>query len=110
MSVDLRDSRNQAKAAARQRSASRCCFHATLSGKTPGKLAGSLVRVGSDNGHLVRRTEAVRRKGVAHGGSEVHLRGRTARFLTRFIRQPHAKAGARQSRSAKITVVRGLTS
>jgi hypothetical protein len=53
-------------------------------GKTPGELAGSLVRVGSENGHLLRRTQAVRRKGVAHGGSEVHLRGRAACFLTRL--------------------------
>jgi hypothetical protein len=50
-------------------------------GKTPGEHAGSLVRVGSEIGHLVRRTQAVRCEDIVHGGSEVHLRKRAARFL-----------------------------
>jgi hypothetical protein len=54
-------------------------------GKTPGKPAGSRVRVGSENGDLVRRTQAVRREGVAHGGSEVPLRKRAACFLERVF-------------------------
>jgi hypothetical protein len=54
-------------------------------GKTPGEPAGSPVRVGSENGHLVRRTQAVRREGVVHDGSEVHLRERAARFLERLF-------------------------
>src|SRR5215218_10261371 len=54
-------------------------------GKTPGEPAGSPVRVGSENGHLVRRTQAVRREGVVHDGSEVHLRKRAARFLERLF-------------------------
>jgi hypothetical protein len=53
-------------------------------GKTPGAHAGSLVRVGSENGHLVRRTQAVRCEDVVHAGSEVHLRTRAARFLERL--------------------------
>ena len=53
-------------------------------GKTPGEHAGSLVRVGSENGYLVRRTQAVRCEDVVHGGSEVHLRKRAARFLERL--------------------------
>jgi hypothetical protein len=48
---------------------------------------------GFQNGHLVRRTQAVRCEDAVHGGSEVHLRKRAARFLGRLSRQPHAKAG-----------------
>ncbi len=54
-------------------------------GKTPGEPAGSLVRVGSENGHLVRRTQAVRCEDVVHGGADVHLRKRAARFLERLF-------------------------
>jgi hypothetical protein len=53
-------------------------------GKTPGEHAGSLVRGSSENGHLVRRTQPVRCEDVVHGGSEVHLRKRAARFLERL--------------------------
>ena len=60
-------------------------------GKTPGERAGSLVRVGSENGHLVRRTQAVRREGVVHGGSEVHLRKRAARFLGTALSDSHRR-------------------
>ena len=49
--------------------------------ETLGEPTGSLVRVGSENGHHVRRTQAVRREGVVDGGSEVHFRKRAARFL-----------------------------
>jgi hypothetical protein len=53
-------------------------------GKTLGEHAGSLVRVGSEIGHLVRRTRAVRCEDVVHGGSEVDLPKRAARFLERL--------------------------
>jgi hypothetical protein len=52
--------------------------------KTPGEHAGSLVRAGSENDHLVRRTQAVGWEDVVHGGSEAHLRKRAARFLERL--------------------------
>jgi hypothetical protein len=68
-------------------------------GKTPGEHAGSLVRVGSENGHLVRRTQAVRCEDVVHGGSEVHLRKRAARFSSGFIRQPHLTARVRAAQN-----------
>jgi hypothetical protein len=42
------------------------------------------VRVGSENGYLVRRTQAVRREGVVHGGSEVHVRKGAPRFRERL--------------------------
>lgn len=45
-------------------------------GKTPGEPAGSLLRVGSENGHLVRRKWVVRREVVAHGGPDAHVRKR----------------------------------
>jgi hypothetical protein len=54
-------------------------------GKTPGEPAGSIVRVGSESGQLVRRAETVHREGVAHGGCEVHLRKRAAGFLERLF-------------------------
>jgi hypothetical protein len=54
-------------------------------GKTPGEPAGSPVKVGFENGHLVRRRQAVRREGFVHGGSEVHIRKRAARFLERLF-------------------------
>ena len=54
-------------------------------GKTRGEPAGSLVWVGSENGHLVRHTLAVHREGVVHGRSEVHLRKLAARFLERLL-------------------------
>jgi hypothetical protein len=52
--------------------------------QTPGEAAGSLLRVGSEIGHLVRRERVVRRKVVPHGGSVVHFRERAARFLRRL--------------------------
>jgi hypothetical protein len=54
-------------------------------GKTPGEPAGSLVRVGLEYGHLVRRMQAVRRAGAVHGDSGGHLRRRGARFLERVF-------------------------
>jgi hypothetical protein len=66
-------------------------------GKTLGEPAGLLVRVGSENGHLVRRTRAVRREGVVHGGSEVHLRKSAARSLERLY--PTASREKEQRRS-----------
>jgi hypothetical protein len=52
--------------------------------QTPGEAAGSLLRVGSEIGHLVRRERVVRRKVVPHGGSVLHFRERAARFLRRL--------------------------
>jgi len=52
--------------------------------QTPGEAAGSLLRVGSEIGHLVRRERVVRRKVVPHGGSVLHFRERAARFLGRL--------------------------
>jgi hypothetical protein len=50
-----------------------------------GSLATSTARsLRAPNGHLVRRTQAVRREGVVDGGSEVHLRKLAARFLERL--------------------------
>src|SRR5918996_1349153 len=46
--------------------------------QTPGEAAGSLLRVGSENGHLVRRTRAARREVVAHGRADVHFLERAA--------------------------------
>src|SRR5919108_3145623 len=54
-------------------------------GKTPGEPAGSVVRVGSENGNLVGHAQTVRREGVVHGGSGVHLRQRADRFLERLF-------------------------
>src|SRR5829696_3045633 len=54
----------------------------------PGEPAGSLLRVGSENRHLVRRARLVRREVIAHGGPGVRFRERTARSLDGFVRQP----------------------
>jgi hypothetical protein len=48
--------------------------------------------VGSQYDLLVRRTQAVRREGVVHGGSELHLSRRAARFLERLF--PTASDGS----------------
>jgi ketosteroid isomerase-like protein len=54
--------------------------------------------VGSENGHLIRRTQAVRREAVVDGGSEVLLRKLAAGFLERLFptathkRRSHAGA------------------
>jgi hypothetical protein len=52
--------------------------------QTPGEATGSLLRVGSEIGHLVRRELPARRKVVPHGGAGMHLRERAARFLERL--------------------------
>jgi hypothetical protein len=41
--------------------------------------------VGSENGNLVGHAQTVRREGVVHGGSGVHLRQRADRFLERLF-------------------------
>jgi hypothetical protein len=67
-------------------------------GKTPGEPAGSLVSVGSENRHLVRRTQPPRRERTVHGGSEVHLRKRAALFLRRLFptASDECECGAKQ--------------
>jgi hypothetical protein len=55
-----------------------------LSHKPPGEPAQSLLRLGSEIGHLVRRERPVRRKVIPHGGAGMHLRERAARFLRRL--------------------------
>jgi transposase len=50
---------------------------------TPGELPGSVLRVGSENDHLVRRERAVRRELVALGCAGVHFRERAAAFPKR---------------------------
>jgi hypothetical protein len=52
--------------------------------QTPGELPGSVVRVGSGNGHLVRRGRAVRREVVAHACSAMHFCERAASFPQRL--------------------------
>jgi Multicopper oxidase len=52
--------------------------------QTPSEAAGSLLRVGSEIGHLVGRERPVGRKVVPHGGSGMHLRERAPRFLRRL--------------------------
>ena len=76
--------------------------------------AGWLVRVGSENGHVVRRIQAVRREGVVYRASEVHLRKRAARFPERLWptatrgsgSEAHAPWGVAQARA--YTVARQL--
>jgi hypothetical protein len=63
-------------------------------GKTPGELAGSVVRMGCENGDLVRHTQTVRREGVAHGRSEVRLRKRATRFLERLFPTTSDESGS----------------
>jgi hypothetical protein len=70
----------------------RVLFACVAVGKTGREHAGSLVRVGSENGHLVRRTQAVRCEDVVHRGSEVRLRNALRVFSNGFIRQPHASS------------------
>jgi hypothetical protein len=77
-------------------------------GKTPGEPAGSPVRVGSKNGHLVRHTLAVRHVDVVHGGAEVHLRKRAACFLERLY--PTATDATSCARDACCSTEAGATS
>jgi hypothetical protein len=53
-----------------------------------------LVRLDSENGHLVRHTQAVRCEDVVHGGSKVQLRKRAARFLERLYPTPTPRSGS----------------
>ena len=63
--------------------------------QTPGEHVGPFLRVGSENGHLVRHADVVRREVVAHGCSGVPLRERAAAFRDGFVRQPPSKAAVR---------------
>jgi hypothetical protein len=71
------------------------CKQGVAVGKTPDEPIGSPVRVGSENGHLVRRTQAVRREGVVYGSSEVHLHKGAARFRERLFPTASLAAGRR---------------
>src|SRR4051794_37580032 len=48
--------------------------------QTPGELAGSFLRVGSERGHLLRRTQRVSRPVVPHDSPGVYFRERGAAF------------------------------
>src|SRR3954453_15621894 len=48
--------------------------------QTPGELAGSFLRVGSQRGHLLRRTQRVSRPVVPHDSPGVYFRERGAAF------------------------------
>jgi hypothetical protein len=76
--------------------------------ETTGEHAGSPLRVGSENGHLVRRTQAVRCEDVLHGGSEAPSASVLRVSSNGFIRQPHAEAAAGEvaRRSASVRVSR----
>src|ERR671910_2550149 len=63
-------------------------------GKTSGERAGWLVRVGSEKGHVVRRIQPVRREGVVHRASEVHLHKRAARFPERLYPTASMQGGS----------------
>jgi hypothetical protein len=81
-------------------------------GKTPREPAGSLVRAGSENDHLVRRTQPARRERTVHGGSEVHLRKRAAPFLGRLFPTASPRNSTPNLRvcCSSITVVSALRS
>ena len=53
--------------------------------QTPGELAGSLLRVGSENGHLIiRRAQGLRGDVAAYGSSGRHFLERAAPFQRRL--------------------------
>jgi hypothetical protein len=54
-------------------------------GKTPGEPAGSLLRVGSEIGHLMRRGMSVRPDAVAHSRSDTQICERRAAFRRRLF-------------------------
>jgi hypothetical protein len=62
--------------------------------QTPGEATGSLLSVGSEIGHLVRRELPARRKLVPHGGAGMHLRERAARFLGRLYATASRERGS----------------
>src|SRR5688572_20551350 len=69
--------------------------------QTPGEATGSLLRVRSEIGHLVRRELPARRKVVPHGGSGMHLRERAAHFLRRLYATASRELGTlAETRSA----------
>jgi hypothetical protein len=62
--------------------------------QTPREAAESLLRVGFEIGHLVRRDRPMRRRVSPHGGSGMHLRERATRFLRRFYATASLAAAA----------------
>jgi hypothetical protein len=68
-------------------------------GKPPAEPAGSLVWMGSENGHLVRRTQPAPRERTVHRGSGAHLRKRAALFLGRLFPTASWKTSAALGRS-----------
>jgi hypothetical protein len=66
-------------AAAPNRSAHQCCNCGWLSGKPPAS-PGSVLRVGSENGHLLCRGRAVRRDVISHVSSGAYFREHAAPF------------------------------
>jgi hypothetical protein len=52
--------------------------------QTPGEPAGSFLRAGSENGHLVHRAQFVHRAVVAHGWAGMSFRVRAAAFPKRL--------------------------
>src|SRR3954447_20298573 len=54
--------------------------------QTPGELAGSFLRVGSERGHLLRRTQRVSRPVVPHDSPGVYFRERGAAFPRWLLR------------------------
>jgi hypothetical protein len=75
--------------------------------QTPGEAAGSLLRVGSEIGHLVRRERVVRRKVVPHGGSVLHFRERAARFLRRLCATASVLHSSQRLRGAGASFMEG---
>ena len=73
---------------------SACRFGRRVSHKPPGEPARPFLRVGSENGQLVRHAHVVRRKVVAHGWSGVVFRERGAGFPRRL----YATASTTRSR------------
>jgi hypothetical protein len=64
--------------------------------QTHGEAAESLLGVGSEIGHLVRRERPMRRKVVTHGGADTHLR----ECATRFLRPLYATASMESASGA----------
>src|SRR3954462_13312124 len=71
--------------------------------QTPGELAGSFLRVGSERGHLLRRTQRVSRSVVPHDSPGVYVREREAAF-PRWLCATASEGEASVSRRARGTL------
>jgi hypothetical protein len=67
--------------------------------QTPGEPAGSFLRAGSENGHLVHRAQFVHRAVVAHDGLACLSACALRLFRSGFMRQPPSNAGVSRSRT-----------